>query len=84
MYSFYYDVLKKKYNNDARLIYTDTDSFVLHTKTEDIYNDLKDINKYMGFSGYDKNHKCYDDTNKKVLGKFKDECDGKIITKFIG
>ena len=84
MYSFYYDVLKKKYNNDVRLIYTDTDSFVIHTKTEDIYNDFKQINKYMDFSGYDKNHKCYDDTNKKVLGKFKDECDGKIITKFIG
>ena len=49
MYSFYYDVLKKKYNNDVRLIYTDTDSFVIHTKTEDIYDDFKQINKYNGF-----------------------------------
>ena len=84
MYSFYYDVLKKKYDDDVRLIYTDTDSFVIHTKTEDIYEDFKDINKHMDFSGYDKNHKCYDATNKKVLGKFKDEVDGKIITHFIG
>ena len=30
----------------------------------------------MDFSGYDKNHKCYDATNKKVLGKFKDEVGG--------
>ena len=84
MYSFYYDVLKKKYNDDVRLIYTDTDSFVIHTKTEDIYDDFKEINKHMDFSGYDKNHTCYDATNKKVLGKFKDEVDGKIITHFIG
>ena len=83
MYSFYYDVLKKKYNDDVRLIYTDTDSFVIHTKTEDIYDDFKGISKYMDFSDYEKNHKCYDATNKKVLGKFKDECQSKIITNFI-
>ena len=37
----------------------------------------------MDFSGYDKKHPNYDPTNKKVLGKFKDEMDGKIITNFI-
>ena len=84
MYSFYYDVLKNKYEDKVRLIYTDTDSFVTHIETEDIYDDFKEINKYMDFSGYDKEHKCYDVTNKKVLGKFKDEVDGKIITNFIG
>ena len=84
MYSFYYDVLKEKYQENIRLIYTDTDSFVLHIKTEDVYDDFKEIKNEMDFSGYDKSHKCYDNTNKKVLGKFKDECDGKIITHFIG
>ena len=84
MYKFYYDVMKPKYGDNIRMVYTDTDSFVFHTKTDDIYQDLKEINDEMDFSGYDKNHKCYDATNKKVLGKFKDECEGKIMTGFIG
>eukprot|EP00438_Fugacium_kawagutii_P030269 Skav219081 [mRNA] locus=scaffold1777:108894:110345:+ [translate_table: standard] len=83
MYSFYYDVLKDKYKDNVKLIYTDTDSYVIQTFTEDIYEDWMDIKDYMDFSGYDKNHICYDATNKKVLGKFKDEMDGKIITNFI-
>ena len=37
----------------------------------------------MDLSNCDKDHKCYDATNKTVLGKFKDEVDGKI-TNFIG
>ena len=84
MYKFYYDVMKPKYGENIRMVYTDTDSFVFHTKTDDIYQDLKEINAEMDFSGYDKNHKCYDATNKKVLGKFKDECEGKKMTGFIG
>ena len=34
------------------------------------------------FSEYPKNHPNYSLTNKKVLGKFKDELNGKIITEF--
>ena len=83
MYGFYYDVLKDKYQENIRLIYTDTDSYVIQTFTEDIYEDWMNIKDYMDFSGYDKNHQCCDATNKKVLGKFKDEMDGKIITNFI-
>ena len=84
MYKFYYDVMKPKYGDNIRMVYTDTDSFVFHTRTDDIYQDLQEINDEMDFSGYDKNHKCYDATNKKVLGTFKDECKGKIMTGFIG
>ena len=36
------------------------------------------------FSGYEKEHRCYDPANKKVLEKFKDEVDGNMITHFIG
>ena len=83
MYSFYYDVLKEKYQEKVKLVYTDTDSYVIQTMTDDIYKDWMSIKDYMDFSGYDKKHPNYDPTNKKMLGKFKDEMDGKIITNFI-
>ena len=54
MCRFYYDVMKPKYGVNIRMVYTDTDSFVFHTKTDDIYQDLKKINDEMDFSGYDK------------------------------
>ena len=39
MYKFYYDVMKPKCGENMRMVYTDTDSFVFHTKTDDIYQD---------------------------------------------
>ena len=84
MYKFFYEVLKPKYGNNIELGYTDTDSFVIHVKTDDIYEDLKELNEYMDFSDYPKDHPNYDVSNKKKLGKFKDELHGKVIEEFIG
>ena len=83
MYRFYYDVLKPMYGERIKLVYTDTDSFVIHIETDDLYEDLKQISDYMDFSDYPKDHPNYDTTNKKVLGKFKDEMHGNIIAEFI-
>ena len=66
------------------MVYTDTDSYVIKVETNDLYEDFKDFNDYMDFSDYPPEHPNYDTTNKKVLGKFKDEMNGKIITHFIG
>ena len=41
------------------------------------------MKEHMDFSGYDKSHPCYDSTNIKVLGKFKNEHDGTIFTQHI-
>ena len=84
MYKFWYDYLKNKYNDNVELIYTDTDSLIIHVETDDIYKDMfEDKDKY-DFSEYPKNHPNYDITNKKVLGTFKDELKSRIITEFIG
>ena len=84
MYQYYYDVMKKKYDDKIKLLYTDTDSFISHVETEDLYKDFDDMKEHMDFSGYDKSHPCYDNTNKNVLGKFKDEHYGQIFTRHIG
>ena len=84
MYSFYYDVLKPTYQDNIKLVYTDTDSYVIKVATDDLYEDFKEINEYMDFSDYPPEHPNYDKTNKKVLGKFKDEMNCKIIAHFIG
>ena len=42
MYKFWYEYLKPKYNDNIKLCYMDTDSFVFHVKTEDFYKDIAD------------------------------------------
>ena len=39
MYEFWYDYVKSKYDDKARLCYMDTDSFVVNIKTKDFYNE---------------------------------------------
>ena len=36
MYKFWYDYVNSKYGEDTKLCYMDTDSFIVHVKTDDI------------------------------------------------
>ena len=81
MYKFWYDYISPKYGYKAKLCYTDTDSFIIYIKTEDISNDIE-----RGFdtSNYDKNEKPLPiGKNKKVPGLFKVELVRKIIKEFV-
>ena len=40
MYEFWYDYVKPKYGENAKLFHMDTESFTVHVKTEDIYKDI--------------------------------------------
>ena len=83
MYKFWYDYLKVKYGNDVNLIYTDTDSFVLEIFTDDVYEDMKNDNHLFDFSqNIQKIINVMMLKNKKKLGIFKDELNGKIMTEF--
>ena len=73
MYEFYYEKLKMYFNNNIKLNYMDTDSFVLTIQTNDLEKDLEHFKDDFDFSDLPKEHKLYSDKNKKVIGKFKIE-----------
>ena len=65
----------------------DTDSFIIHIKTEDFYEDIADdVEKWLDTSNYDENDErpLPIDKNKKVIALFKDKLGGKIMIEFIG
>ena len=86
MYEFWYDYIKPKSSDRLKLCYMDTDSFIVHIETEDFYKDIaKDVNKRFDTSGYDKkdNRPLPIAINKKDIGMFKDELNGKIMEEFV-
>ena len=52
MYKLHYDTFKAHYGPNIKLIYTDTDSFIYHIKTQDFYNDLKGFADIMDLCDY--------------------------------
>ena len=87
MYEFWYDYIKPKYGDSAKLCYTDNDSFIIHIITEDFYKDIADnVEKWLDTSNYNENDKrpLEIGKNKKVIGLFKDELGGKIMKEFCG
>ena len=84
MYEFWYDYIKRKYQSNAKLCYTDTDRFVFHIKTEDFYKDIaEDVKNRYNISNYEVNRPLPKAMNKNVIGLMKDELGGMIITKFV-
>ena len=84
MYDFHYNYLKKRYNNKTKLLFTDTDSLCYEIETQDISEELRQDKNLFYNSDYPKDSKCFDSTNKKVIGKFKDEAAGMPVVEFIG
>ena len=84
MYDFHYNYIRQKYGNDAKLLFTDTDSLTYEIKTEDAYEDFWKDKHMFDNSDYPEDSKFFDKKNKKVIGKFKDEAAGIPITEFAG
>ena len=76
--------MKPKYNDNVTLCYMDTDSFVMHIKTNDFYKDIaNDAECKFDTSNYEVKRPLPIGKNKKVIGLMKDELGGEIITEFI-
>ena len=70
MYDFHYNYIKTKYGDNAKLLFTDTDSLAYEIKIKDIYKDINpDIEKLFDASDYPTNHSSGIKTelNSKVL-----------------
>ena len=83
MYDFYYNHIKRKYP-DTTLLFTDTDTLTYQIETDNVYENFYADKRLFNFSGYEKESLSYDDENKKIIGKMKDELNGEIIKEFVG
>ena len=84
MYEFWYDYMKPKYNDNVKLCYADTDSFIMNIKTNDFYKDISnDVENRLDTSSYEVNRPLPTGKNKKIIGLMKDELGGKIIMEFV-
>ena len=83
MYKFHYDYVLKTFNR-VKLFFTDTDSLVCEIKNGNAYDQCFKERNLFDFSGYSKDSIYHDISNKKVLGKMKDELNGSKIVEFVG
>ena len=69
MYEFWYNYVKPKYGEKAKLCYMDIDSFILYIKTKNIYTDIaKDVETRFDTSIYELDSPLPKEKFKKTIG----------------
>ena len=59
MYDFHYNYIKRKYDETAKLLFTDTDSLCYHITTDDAYRDFYSDRELFNNSDYKKSSKFF-------------------------
>jgi hypothetical protein len=89
MYDFWYNHIKQKYGDKAKLCYTDTDLFIIEIEIDDVYADMIEDTNLYDFSDYLEDHPLLEklpsdqwvtrpdgireQKNMKVIGKWRGE-----------
>lgn len=86
LYDFHYNHMLREYTSEtAKILYMDTDSLIYDVQCDDIYDHIKKHSHLFDTSNYPENNQFNIELkNKKVLGKWKDENAGRIMTAFCG
>ena len=61
-----------------------TDSVTYEIKSENVYEEFFKHKHLFDFSNFSKDSKFFDETNKNVIGKMKEEFGGVIVDEFVG
>ena len=84
MCEFWYDYIKPKYSENAKLCYVDTDTFIFHVKTDHIYKDIAgDVKPRFYTSNFEIDRPLSKGKN-KVIRLMKNELGGQIMKEFVG
>ena len=83
MYQLHYDYVLKTFDN-VKLLFTDTDSLLYEIKDGNVYEQCFKDKELFDFSGFSKDSIYFDDSNKKKLGKMKDEFSGNKTNEGVG
>lgn len=78
IYDFHYNFLKNLYEDNIKLLFTDTDCLMYEIETPNLKEDIVKYNSMFDLSNYPVDHPLHDDANKKIVLKFKNETAGNL------
>ena len=82
MYECWYDYIKPKHGENAKRYCMDTDGFIVHVKTDDIYKDIaEDFERRFDTLDFELDRPLPKGENKKVIRLMKDEFRGKTYNR---
>ena len=88
MSNYWYGEMKPRYGDKARLLYTDTDSFVMEIQTDDLYADMARDGHLYDTSNYKSGPLAVlsqqNPEKTRAVGLMKDEMGGRVLHSFVG